>query len=180
MTAKTAEERRHDFLIIEHSGLLEKISHAATDLYRTETVIPLAMAVIYAWLYRSDVSASHVPGWAWSVPIIIAVFGAWRQLLRYISLWGMHEYLRKIETELYGEVADDLCRGWENYWLVAVHPEHQFLTWKVTSHGVMRTIFWALLIVGSTVLAVRPATQHGVQASTAVAGENPHLKPTAS
>ena len=46
MVEKSMEEQRREVLLAEHAGLQEKIQHASTDLYRTETTIPIAVGVI--------------------------------------------------------------------------------------------------------------------------------------
>lgn len=149
----------------------EKVRHASSDLYRTETIVPLAIAVTYAWLYGGEGSTPRdVPWWMWWIPAAIAAFGAWRQRLRYNSLWGYHYYLQGIEREIYGPPPSggpasrshsELQRGasppygWQTYWLRTVSPRRRWWKWEVSPHGLMRITFWIMLIFATFALAVQ-------------------------
>jgi hypothetical protein len=150
---------RSEILLAEHAGVLEKIRHASTDLYRTETVVPLAIAAIYAWLYGSSgMVPRQAPDFFWMLPVLLAVFGAWRQWLRYAALNGYAEYHRKIESDLYREMetgrGDWACSGFEHYW-VKIHPLWGWGRLRMRSHAWMRSLFWGLLIVLTSYLSTR-------------------------
>lgn len=145
------------FLLIEHACMQEKIRHASTDLYRTETIVPIAIAVTYAWLYAQQAALREVPQWMWWMPFMLAIFGSWRQRLRYRSLWGHHTYVQMVEREIYGDLGaidQERPRGWERYWGAKVSPTFNCLWWKVSPHGFMRIAFWALLLGGTGYVAL--------------------------
>lgn len=151
-----ADDPKQAFMLIEHACMQEKIRHASTDLYRTETIVPIAIAVTYAWLYAQEDPAKTITAWMWWVPVVIAAFGAWRQKLRYRSLWGHHTYVKMVEKEIYGdenEASLKRPRGWERYWSATVSPTFRLLRWRVSPHGFMRIVFWTLLMVGTAFLA---------------------------
>lgn len=153
---KTKIQRRTEFILVEHACLQEKIRHAATDLYRTETIIPLAIGVIYVWLNGRDTSVRPVQDWMWWVPVAITVFGAWRQRLRYKSLWAAHEYVRLIEGEIYDPEPgkdDQRPHGWESHWVKDANRFYSVGQWEVSSHGLMRITFWVALLAGTSFLA---------------------------
>jgi hypothetical protein len=155
---RSQDQIRTDFIMAEHASLQEKIRHASTDLYRTETIIPLAIAFTYAWLYsREPIAQQQIPQWIWWVPVVAAIYGAVRQRIRYRSLWAHHEYVSLIEREFYGpkpKREDGRIHGWETYWLKDANRFHKIRRWKVSSHGLMRITYWAVLVAGTVALAV--------------------------
>jgi hypothetical protein len=159
------EARRYEFRLLEHRWLQEKERQASEDLYRTETLVPIAIGLIYAWLYGGEDGPRNVPPGLWWVPVLIAGFGAWRQRLRYRTLWGYHFYMRAIEREAYGdppepyppgaEAPPEALRpfGWQGYWVRRVSPPEQRRPWRGSSHGNMRKLFWLLLLAGTFAIA---------------------------
>lgn len=143
------DDSRIDVMLAEHNCLQEKIRHASADLYRTETVIPLAIAVAYAWLFGEGAAMRWVPELLVWVPVTAALYGAVRQYLRYQSLGAMHEYVRDLERELYprGTRMASPVRGWETRWLD--RPGH----WR--AHMTMRGVFWAVLLAVTILVAWR-------------------------
>ncbi len=136
--------RRHAALLAEHAGMQEKIRHATLDLYRTETIIPLAIAAIFAWLYGDGQDASRLPRWILAIPVALTILGAARQFMRYKYLGCAHGYLKLLERKLYPAESDgDL--GWEAYWEKNDTSRHKW----------MRILFWSLLGVATLVLAVQ-------------------------
>ncbi len=141
-------DKRHVTLLADYSGMAERIRHATLDLYRTETVIPLAIAVFYTWLYgRQDTMA--LPRWIACIPVALTLLGGARQWMRYRYLNSAHGYLKLLESNLYpGE--NNL--GWHGYW------EGN----DKSRHGLMRTIFWVLLLGATAGLAVTEIPASGV------------------
>lgn len=146
------------FMLHEHNALQEKMRHAISDLYLTETIVPAAIAVIYAWLYGGELGGREVPYWMWWMPLVMVMFGALRQHLRYRRLWGYETYVRSIERAIYGKptrAGRNKPWGWETYWLKKVSRSGAPGKWRVSAHGLMRGLFWGLLIVGTFILAVQ-------------------------
>jgi hypothetical protein len=152
--ASAAVEKRRAVLLAERAGIEEKIRHASTDLYRAETVIPLAIAVIYAWIYGGRSGPRTVPDFFWVLPVLLAAFGAWRQMLRYKALNGYAEYLRNLESDLYGRTPNGrwACWGFERFW-PKIHTPIGWGRVKMRSHAWMRSLFWTLLILLTLSLA---------------------------
>ncbi len=153
---KTKEERRIEFMLMEHACLQDRIRHASQDLYLTETIIPLAIALMYAWFYSDAAAAGRIPKWTLGFPVFLVLYGALRQRLRYRALWGHHEYLRRIEREFYGPVArKEDCRpyGMETHWahkaILPIGPER----YRITRHAWMRILFWIVLLGATGFLA---------------------------
>lgn len=159
---KVKGERRTDFMLVEHACLQEKIRHASSDLYQTETIIPLAIGVMYGWVYGGGAVARYLPPLMWWIPVAMVAFGAYRQFLRYKSLWAMHEYVEFIEKEFYGERATSKLMspyGWEGYWgnrANKFHFEKIFGgRFKISRHAMMRLAFWGALLAITFPLAVQ-------------------------
>lgn len=183
MSEPNKPDLRRDLLLREYACAQERISYASTDLYRTETLVPLAIAVVYAWLYSGTGVRGEIPDIFWLLPVLLVAFGAWRQFLRYTALEGYAVYLREMEEELYRrpDDASGLCWGLSRYW-EQVHPPLKLV--GIRSHALMRIAFWLLLAVGTLGLAyyemaVRP-DDAGVGAPPGIAGPPPGPAETAS
>jgi hypothetical protein len=134
--------RRDEFLLREYDAVQEKIGHAVRDLARTETIVPVAMAALYAWLVKDGGIVAKQAPWVYFIPVGLALIGLLRQEARYAYLRVTEEYVRSIEKDVYGEDGKPL-QGWENFY------EKKSIRYH---HG-LRTVIWIALLTLSFVYA---------------------------
>lgn len=136
---------RQDFTLSEYAALQAKIDRAVTDLQRVETVVPLAIAAVYVWLWKDSVQAGAAARWLHLLPPVMAMFGLHRQEVRYAYISKVETYLRRVEAATYGQcdLHNSVC-GWERYYGSVVHYGHRNA----------RRIFWFVLILATSLLAV--------------------------
>jgi hypothetical protein len=135
---------KREFAMREHEAMQAKIQRAVEDLYRTETIIPLAIAAIYAWLWTDSSRIGVATAWLHLLPPVLAVLGLLRQKVRNGYLKLAETYVQRIERDVYGQCDPhtDIC-GWETY----------YLTDRETGHHKLRRSFWLLLIAVTSGLA---------------------------
>jgi hypothetical protein len=132
--------RRDEFVLREYDAIQAKIDHAVRDLARTETIVPVAMAALYAWLVKDGGTLARQAPWIYFIPVGLALIGLLRQEARYAYIRVAETYLRKVEVEIYGQGAEPI-EGWENF----------YQNKSVRNHHVLRVIIWiALLAVSFT------------------------------
>ena len=136
-------EKQHETLLADYNIMAEKIRHATIDLYRTETIIPLAIAAFYSWLfgYSNCYNVSRV---MLVIPVILTALGGFRQFLRYKYIDCAEDYLILVESKLY---PGENPLGWVR------HYRREFRA----PHKLMRAIFWFVLLSLTTLLAVTGA-----------------------
>jgi hypothetical protein len=147
-------------MLCEHAALQTKIEQSVGDLYKTETIIPLALAIFYAWLAKAE--ADKFMPWILYLPVILVVIGFFRQEVRYSYINSMQEYLMKIETALYDNAVEGSPEGWET---------HFSRSWRrLPAFRYLRRLVWSLLFVVSLAVAINwpvaPAGDPGKLAST--------------
>lgn len=136
---------QEEFMLAEHAALQTKIEQSVGDLFKTETVIPLALAIFYTWLAKGGNNDLFKPWILW-LPIILTIIGFLRQEVRYRYINSMQQYLMKIELELYHGRAEQSPEGWEN---------HFCHVWRrLPSFRYLRRLVWLVLLLGSLAVAV--------------------------
>lgn len=94
----------------EYEAVLSRITHARSDVARVETIYPFAIAAIYAWVFTNPPPFSQLWSVALWLPVGIAVLGIVRLYSRRRHMTVLEEYLRELESEVYGADSD---LGWE-------------------------------------------------------------------
>lgn len=146
--ARTLQE---DFILREHEALQDKMGRSAADLWRIETLVPLGVAALYAWLAKEGGQIGAIREWLLWVPVGLVLFGACRQELRYRYIDVVEDYLMRLETSVYGERED--LRGWENHWK------------SMGSYGnrYARRVVWTAVFVASVLIALNGRTLYAPQ-----------------
>lgn len=129
-----------DFALQEHVAMLAKLDRAGEDIYRTETVVPLAVAAYYAWLLSRPHCAA-MPWWPYLVPPILSFLGYARYSARLRYIRQAEKYVRKLESRLRGVYSE--TRGWEH-----------FYKGKLKWYWAVRTAFWLSFILATTSVAI--------------------------
>ena len=133
------------FACQEHQQMHEKITRAAEDIHRTETIIPVAIAALYAWILKDGEPRVSISVILYFVPPALAVLGWLRYLARREYIRTVERYVRDVEDYCYAGATKGHPQGWENrfkdeakwYWLI-------------------RSGFWfGTLAVTATIAAVR-------------------------
>jgi hypothetical protein len=138
--AKSRDLRR-DFILREHEALQEKMSRAAADLSRIETIVPLSVAAFYAWLATEGGEVRHLSNWLLWAPVALVLFGAVRHDVRYRYIDVLEAYLVGMEREVYGEGGNP--PGWENHWKSQGNRSNRYI----------RYTMWAALLVATLTVA---------------------------
>jgi hypothetical protein len=128
-----------DFALQEHSAMQAKLERAGEDVYRTETLIPVALAAFYAWLLARDASAP-VPAWLYLVPPILSVLGGLRVFARFTYIQQAEIYVRSLEAFLARE--STAPRGWET-----------FFQDKIKWYWPVRGLTWTMLVAATSFVA---------------------------
>lgn len=151
---------RDDFIRREHEALQEKMSRSAADIWRVETIVPLAIATLYAWLAKDSGHIGPIFGWLLWVPVGLVLFGACRQEIRYRYMDVVEDYLIQLERTVYGTRSSLV--GWENHWKLK------------GSHGNRhaRRVFWGIVLVATVLIAVHGDRLYLPQAR--LGGDEPH------
>ena len=133
------------FLLHEYDALQDRIARSVTDISKIETIIPLAIAAIYAWLWKDGIDAGAAAKWFHLIPPMLTVFGILRQEVRNSYIKKVEQYLRRVERRVYGQtdLHNSVC-GWENYYASVLS----------TAHRLLRRTFWGMLLASTTALAV--------------------------
>jgi len=149
-----------DFMKLEYAAVLDKITATRADIVRTETVYPLAIVALYAWMLTHPAGAPWLWRVAMSLPSAIAVLGVVRLRGRLKSMRLLEEYCCRIEFEFY-QTAD---WGWEHTYALD-RPMHGVgrARWCVGIGFVFLTLVvagWAI-IVGPPLVTVGGAPHPG-------------------
>jgi len=105
-----ARNRRDEFRLIEYQAVLEKITCAREDMARLETVYPLAIVAIYAWVFANPPVVKTLWCIALTIPVAIALFSVIRIASRRKHIGLLEAYVRELEVEVYGAESE---LGWE-------------------------------------------------------------------
>jgi hypothetical protein len=157
---------KEEFMLQEHEALQGKMSRSAADLWRIETIVPLAIAALYAWFAKEGGHLGHISSWLLWVPVGLVVFGACRQELRYRYINVVEEYLIRLETAVYGETGD--LRGWENHWKVAGSYGNR--------HA--RRVVWGVVFIASVLIALNGRELYAPQADSSTSLQGAPITPT--
>lgn len=121
-----------------------RVTRNIQDMYRVETLIPLAIAVLYAWLAK-DGATVQAKAWLYWIAPLLVVFGAFRQEARYAYIKTAELYLRKLEIHVYGaQLEPSDPEGWERFW------EGNGVGW----HRLLRRMIWSCLFVPTFLIAL--------------------------
>lgn len=107
---KSSNQLRDEFRLKEYEALLDKIAHTRGDVGRAETIYPLAIATIYAWMFANPPTTPVLWRAAMVLPVAIAALAIVRLYSRQRGMSLLEQYIREIEAEIYG---DDSNLGWE-------------------------------------------------------------------
>jgi len=94
----------------EYEAVLDKMGHARSDITRAETLYPLAIAAIYAWIFATPPAIAVLWRIALYLPVGIAALGIIRLYSRRKHMALLEAYVLDLESEIYG---DDAELGWE-------------------------------------------------------------------
>jgi hypothetical protein len=130
-----ADNTGRDFAMQEHLAMLGKLDRAGEDIYRTETVVPLAIAGYYAWLL-SRTNCVVMPWWLYLVPPVLSALGGARYIARRRYIRQVETYVRMLEAGLRG--INSSAGGWEHYF-------ENKLRW----YWSVRALFWSALTVAT-------------------------------
>jgi hypothetical protein len=107
---KPSQHLRDEFRLKEYEALLDKIAHTRADVGRAETIYPLAIATIYAWVFTNPPAIPVLWTAAMVLPVAIATLGIVRLYSRKQGMNLLEDYVREMEVEIYGA---DSALGWE-------------------------------------------------------------------
>ena len=125
---------------------MAKIDRAGEDIYRIETVVPLAIAGFYAWILSRE-NCDTMPWWLYAIPPFLAVLGCVRYFARSKYIRACEEYIRMLECKLRGDDSDP--EGWEHFYVL------NGIRW----YWSVRTVFWILVVIATTsVIAINVKT----------------------
>ena len=134
---------QEEFMLCEYVALQTKIERSVGDLFKIETLIPLAVAIFYTWMANEGSQVSSSYSWLPWLPVMLVIIGFLRQEIRYRYLGSIEKYLMKIEAIIYQAHDENFPEGWERYYRRVGSPWNRHL----------RRAVWVILLVGSTVLA---------------------------
>jgi hypothetical protein len=132
---------RDDLRLREYEALQDKIAHTRSDVGRAETIYPLAVISIYAWIFTNPPVIRELWMLAMALPVVIALLGIVRLRSRKRGMDLLESYVRNIEIEIYGA---DCGLGWERK-----YSEKRPLKWLVR----VRAILMGALFVVTLILA---------------------------
>jgi hypothetical protein len=135
---RMAREQRDVFRMREYEAVLSRIVDARTDVTRVETLYPLAIAAVYAWVFTNPPAIAALWTLALMIPVGIAFLGIVRLYSRRKHIALLEAYIRGFEAEAYGPDSD---LGWER---------------RYAKENPLRTMIWlrvlsALLILAGTI-----------------------------
>jgi hypothetical protein len=124
-----------DFMKEEYLSLRKEVENAVTQLATLERNCILAVALTYAWLVTAKLedSLSFI---AWSIPVLLSVFGGLRSFSIGQHLRRLSTYIQKIELEVCQ--GNEFAKGWEHH--------HTAETDKKKIRTAITFLFWAALI----------------------------------
>jgi hypothetical protein len=111
-----------DFMKLEYEAVMRKMSEIRADLGRTETIYPVAMAVIYAWLFTHGTGGGRAWAAALLLPPVIGALGLLRIWARQQTMALLEDYCCRLESLFYGDAAPG---GWEHVY-AATRPMRLF------------------------------------------------------
>lgn len=111
-----------DFMKLEYEAIMRKMSEIRADLSRTETIYPVAMAVMYAWLFTHGTVGGRAWAAALVLPPVIGALGLLRIWARQQTMAALETYCCKLEREFYGGAEP---AGWEHAY-AATRPMRLF------------------------------------------------------
>ncbi len=149
-----------EFMKEEYLTLRREIEASVSELATLERQCVLATAAIYTWLVTAGLKGGAVTQLAWSIPVIISVFGALRSFSTGQHLRRLSCYIQEIENEV--AQSNKHAKGWEHFHSLATL--NKFRT-KV------RITAWLTLIALTIFVALR--------GPTIVAEPNKSLQPEA-
>jgi hypothetical protein len=127
-----------DFFLKEYECLRREIEWLLKDYRALERNAVIAVGVTWGWLFEKGTGA---PKWAWFFPCLFAVLGSIRALGITHAFGLFHQYISQLEKSFSGQ---GYPPGWQH-----------FSSGKTASTRV-GAAFWALLIIGTVVVALRP------------------------
>ena len=134
---------REEIMLAEYEALQLKIERSVGDLFKIETVIPIAIAAFYTWLAKEGSQVGIFHSWLLWLPVMLVVIGLLRQEVRYRYLGNIERYLMKIEEVAYKGWDEDYPEGWERYYRRRGSPWNRHL----------RRAVWIVLLAGSATIA---------------------------
>lgn len=102
-----------EFMKEEYLTLRKEIEDSVLELATLERQCVLATAGVYTWLATSGLKGEVVTHLAWSIPVIISIFGALRSLSAGQHLRRLSCYIKEIEREVAQE--NKYATGWEHF-----------------------------------------------------------------
>ena len=132
-------------MLREYESLQSKIHRNVEDLHRIETIIPLAIAAIYAWSFKDGVGLSSDAPWIYVIPPLLSVIGLLKQRSRNLYIGLAENYIRRIEDDIYGcgvDRSNGIC-GWENFYAID----------RDKGHRTLRVFFWYALMISTGAFA---------------------------
>ncbi len=102
-----------EFMKEEYLALRKEIEASVSELATLERQCVLATAAIYTWLVTAGLKGGTVAQLAWSIPVIISVFGALRSLSAGQHLRRLSCYIQEIEREV--AQSNKHAKGWEHF-----------------------------------------------------------------
>ncbi len=102
-----------EFMKEEYLTLRKEVEASVSELATLERQCILSIAAVYAWLVTAGIKVGVVADLAWSIPLIISIFGALRSLSAGQHLQRLSRYIQEIEKEV-AEV-NTYAKGWEHF-----------------------------------------------------------------
>lgn len=133
-----AKRRRDDFRLLEYQAVLDKITCARADMARLETVYPLAIVAIYAWVFANPPVIKSLWCIALVIPVGIAFFSVVRIASRRKHIGLLEAYVRDLETEVYGAGSE---LGWERS-----YARDNPLAWLIWIRAMLAVVILGLTI----------------------------------
>jgi len=134
-----------EFMKLEYQAIQQKIAATRDDIIKTETVYPIAITAIYAWLFTTQPTSVLLWRWALWLPVGIAVLGLVRIRARHRAMDLLESYCRRLELEFYGHTG----LGWEHCYhgsqpMKAVRHTRHVASWVIlmTTLGLAVVATW--------------------------------------
>ena len=102
-----------EFMKEEYLTLRKEVEASVAELATLERQCVLSIAAVYAWLVTAGLKGGVVADLAWSIPLIISIFGSLRSLSAGQHLQRLSLYIQKIEKEI--AEANKYAKGWEHF-----------------------------------------------------------------
>jgi hypothetical protein len=102
-----------EFMKEEYLTLRKEVEASVSELATLERQCMLATAAVYTWLMTAGLKEAVVVHLAWSIPVIISVFGALRSFSAGQHLQRLSLYIQKIEHEV--AQSNKFANGWEHF-----------------------------------------------------------------